>query len=160
MAHFNNGRGKYHGLSKHSPIYIIWLGIKHRCENPKRTGYFRYGGRGIKLSQRWQFFPNFHDDMIPSWKDNLTIERIDNNGNYCPENCRWATMAEQGCNRRTNRFLDCFGLHLTIKQWAKKIGVSYQAIDGRLHRGWSLQRTLSIGRTRFNRNDPRFIGAQ
>ena len=90
-----------HGLSK-TRIYRIWSSMIVRCENPKAINYPRYGGRGIRVCERWHKFANFLEDMgIPS--DDLSIDRIDNDGNYCKENCEWASASQQNKNRRPRK---------------------------------------------------------
>lgn len=77
-----------HGLSNKHPLYKIWKTMRQRCNNPNNKKYHRYGGRGIRVCDRWDEFPNFLEDMGPSWKDGLTLDRRDNNSNYEPSNCR------------------------------------------------------------------------
>jgi hypothetical protein len=92
-----------HGFNKLSgahPIYKVWGSMKARCSNPNSKDYKNYGGRGITVCERWMFFPNFRDDMFGGWKHGLTIDRINNDGNYEPGNCRWATRAEQNRNKQ------------------------------------------------------------
>lgn len=88
-----------HGLHS-DPIYRIWAGIIQRCLNSKCWAFRWYGGRGIKVCDRWREFKHFHADMKPSWKPGLSIERKNNNGDYCPENCCWVTPLAQARNRR------------------------------------------------------------
>lgn len=94
-----------HGFAlagKKHPLYTCWLNMKKRCYRVNSKEYPYYGGRGIKVCERWVFsFENFRDDMLPTWQRGLTLERLDNDKDYAFENCKWATRAEQSANRRS-----------------------------------------------------------
>ena len=123
--------------------YIIWGLMRQRCRNPKATGYHRYGGRGIKVCERWDSFENFWADMGPRPSPRHTIERSDNDGNYEPGNCRWATYADQSRNKRNNRNLTLNGETLCLNDWANKTGLTSRAIGRRLSLGWSIESALT-----------------
>jgi hypothetical protein len=134
---------KTHGLtantfrnSKH-PVYEKWGSMMKRCYDPKCERYPSYGGRGITVCDRWHVAENFITDMLQAWKPRLTLERDDVNGNYCPENCRWATSDEQANNRTTCRMLTMNGKAQSVSMWAREFGVNPQRIIARLHLGWS-----------------------
>lgn len=89
-----------HGLSKH-PLYVVWVGMRGRCYDPKSPSYYNYGGRGVKVCDYWlEDFMNFYNDMSPTYKDDLQLDRINNDGNYLKENCRWVTVAQNLHNKR------------------------------------------------------------
>jgi DNA-binding NtrC family response regulator len=117
--------------------------MRNRCENPSVKEYPRYGGRGIKVCKRWLKFENFLKDMgIP--KTGMSIERIDNNKDYSPSNCRWATKKEQANNRRTNVLIEFNGEKYNIKQWAEKLKIKYTTLHARLITyGWSIEKSLT-----------------
>jgi hypothetical protein len=126
-----------HGLSG-TRIYEIWCTMKKRCENKNSKNYERYGGRGIKLCERWQKFENFYIDMASTYKENLTIDRINNNGNYEPSNCRWATTKEQLNNYSRNIIVTINGETDSLKNICKKYNVSYDKTHHRMSRGIDL----------------------
>jgi hypothetical protein len=132
-----------HGRHK-SREYRTWIGIKSRCYNPNNTGYPSYGGRGIKVCDRWlESFENFLADMGECPDFSMSIDRIDNDGDYAPDNCEWRTIGEQANNRRDNRLLEFAGRTQTVAQWARKFGISPITIGSRLRDGWSVKRALT-----------------
>jgi len=131
------GRGEdmtKHGM-RHTSLYSIWSHIIRRCTNPNAHQYKDYGGRGIRFCDKWRTFEGFYEDMGSTYEKGLTIDRIDNNGNYCKENCRWITHAEQQKNRRNNRFITFEGRTMIISDWAREVGVDTKLISARLLRG-------------------------
>jgi hypothetical protein len=141
---------KTHGKSK-CRSYSVWRSMKRRCQNPACKDYPNYGGRGIKVCPEWQSFMGFYVCMGDR-PDNLTIDRIDNDGNYCPQNCRWATRSEQNANRssdyryfnRSPRLITWAGSTRRITAWARITGISRHAIDWRLEHGWEVGTALTM----------------
>lgn len=122
-----------HGLTK-TPTWKVWQAMKSRCFYRKNIDYWNYGGRGIMVCKRWMTFENFYADMGER-PCGQTIDRINNNGNYEPGNCRWATIKQQTNNRRNNRFLTHEGQTMTITQWAGIINLHSSSLRKRLNRG-------------------------
>lgn len=123
-------------------IYMIWLTMRKRCSNPKSNGYARYGGRGISVCQRWDEFNNFIADMgerLPG----KTLDRKDNDGNYEPSNCRWATRKEQSANSTLTKQIVFNGETKSVRQWEVSLGLGQGALWHRLKNGWSLSKALS-----------------
>lgn len=123
----------------------IWQTMKDRCFNPRNKDFADYGGRGITVCDRWsgsKDFVNFLTDMGPRPAKGYWLERIDNDGNYEPRNCRWATPKEEQRNRRDNHPLTHNGLTLCISGWAEQTGLADSTIRRRLHRGWSVTDAL------------------
>lgn len=124
--------------------YSTWNGMLQRCLNPKNTGFAGYGGRGITVCREWvDSFASFLEDMGKKPSPKHSIDRIDNNGPYCKENCRWATASEQQLNTSQNHRLTLDGDTLTISEWSKRLGVRFETIYGRIRRGLSVEDTLS-----------------
>lgn len=131
-----------HGLGK-PPLYSHWVNMKTRCLNKNNAKYKIYGGRGITICEEWLDFKNFHDwAMSNGFIDGLTLERIDVNGNYCPENCTWIPMVEQAKNKRTCTYLIHNGMRDTVAGWTKRMGYGRETIRERLKRGWSVKRAI------------------
>lgn len=142
-----NGRVS-HGKSD-TPTYKIWHSMVERCRNPNDQSYKGYGGRGITVCDRWKSFQNFLDDMGEK-PPGLSLDRIDNNGDYSPENCRWATALTQASNRRTNVVLSYNGISQSIAAWARDTGLTKSCILHRLKSGWTIEQTLTISPSRAN----------
>lgn len=122
-SYTRHGEGAKHSITKE---YRTWTKVKCRCLNKNNTGYADYGGRGIKICDRWiNSYENFLEDMGRAPSDNHSIDRIDNNGNYEPGNCRWATQVEQHNNKRSTKMLELDGVIMSMKQWSIKLGYSY-----------------------------------
>lgn len=130
-----------HALSR-TPEYRTWLRMRDRCGNPNAPRYKDYGGRGITVCERWATFENFIADMGQR-PEGMSIDRIDNDGNYEPSNCRWATLIEQARNKRNNRHLTLNGRTQCVAEWAEELGIKKSTIYGRLGKGWSAERVLS-----------------
>lgn len=125
---------KTHGKRQH-PLYRVWSTMKQRCECPTNHKYRIYGARGITVCKEWHDFENFYFWAMQSgYKEGLTIDRIDTNGNYEPTNCRWATAKEQANNKRNTIFIDAYGERHTISEWAEITGLSRQTIYLRIYR--------------------------
>ena len=133
--------GCIHKSRKHSACdtteYRIWRGILTRCNNRNSKQYNRYGGRGITVCREWHDFRNFLEDMGLR-PDNKSIDRIDNNGSYSKNNCRWATSKEQNRNMCNNRLLEINGIIATISEWSESDGAAPEStIRGRIDLGWT-----------------------
>jgi hypothetical protein len=136
-----------HHLSKH-PLYPTWKTMRRRCKNPKCIDYPLYGGRGIQVCERWNDVRNFIEDMGKR-PDSTSLDRIDNDGDYEPANCRWATTTQQRTNKRPRKpfsrgtELTAFGETLPVRAWEIKTGITCRAIYYRIARGWPAERVVS-----------------
>ena len=138
-------KNKLHGM-KNSRLYSLWNAMKSRCNNPNIKSYIRYGGRGISVCDEWEkSFLSFYNWAINNgYKDNLSIDRIDNNGNYCPENCRWITFEEQCNNRRTNIVFEYNGEKHNLMQWCKLLNLDYKFIHNRIYKmKWDFEKAIT-----------------
>jgi hypothetical protein len=140
----------YHQLIKHgksrTKLYYVYQSMKQRCTDKNHHAYRDYGGRGITVCNEWLRFAVFYDWAIKNgYKENstLSIDRIDVNGNYCPENCRWTNIDTQANNKRSNKYLELNGERHSIAEWAKILGGSTSLIHSRLRNGWNIEKALS-----------------
>ena len=133
-----------------SRLYQIWHGMMQRCNSHRSKVYSDYGGRGIMVCEEWHDFAKFrewamvngYDESAEQWK--CTLDRRDNDGNYCPENCRWVTYKEQGLNTRANNRITFNGETMTLTEWADKIGIKRSTLCTRLKTyGWPVERALT-----------------
>jgi hypothetical protein len=138
-----------HGLQfdkdgKTNRIYGIWRRMKQRCEDVNSSDYSRYGGRGIKVCDEWlEFLPFYNWAIENGYRDNLSIDRISNEGDYEPSNSRWATRKEQNNNKRNNHLITYNNETKTLTQWAEQIGIAQPTLRRRLKYGWSVERALT-----------------
>ena len=136
--------GEKHGNYKHgctnTKLFRLWEHMRERCYYPKHPYFKNYGGRGISVCDEWtEFIPFQRWAIANGYEDGMTIDRIDNNGNYTPSNCRWATMREQQNNKRSNRVVEYMGRKYTVTQLATIIGMNKTTLKERLNAGWSVE---------------------
>lgn len=141
-----------HGMSKH-PLYTVWLDMNRRCFNSKRKDYKHYGGRGITVLPEWQGDTGLHQfiqDMYSSYREGLELDRINVDGNYCKDNCRWTTRRQQVINRRQlghsfdTHYIEYKGEKLCISQWADRVGVPASMIGDRITKlSWTVEKALT-----------------
>jgi hypothetical protein len=127
-----------------TPEYLVWQRMRDRCNNASAPNFKNYGGRGIRVCQRWDNFASFLADLGPRPSPLHSIDRRDNDGHYEPGNCRWVTKTEQLRNTRVTRFLTFNGRTLSVAGWAEELGISAGTIRARLHRGKSPAEALRI----------------
>ena len=125
------------------PEYRVWRGMHSRCNNPNNVSWMNYGGRGIRVCERWKSFQTFISDMGPRPSQKHSLDRIDPEQGYSPENCRWATQKEQANNRRDSRLITHEDRTQTLALWAEEAGISHSLLSRRLKDGWSMDRALS-----------------
>ena len=136
-----------------SRLYKIWVNMKSRCYNPNTPDYQNYGGRGIRICEEWlSDFSNFYSwSVLNGYSEDLTIDRIDNEGDYCPENCRWATRPLQANNKRNNTLIEYNGESHTISEWSSITGISYNTLIKRLmYLKWSVSKAFETPVKKYN----------
>ena len=131
--------------TKKERLYNIWCSMRKRCQNPKEKSYKNYGGRGITVCKEWDCsFVAFRSWALSHNYDNAkTLDRIDVNGNYTPENCRWVDMAIQNRNKRNNISIAYAGKTMCLFDWAEEVGIGRQTLTYRLKAGWPIDRALT-----------------
>ena len=152
LSHLRSGATISCGCKHYTPIhgktgsriYEVWVQMKQRCSNPHSSHYYAYGQREITVCQEWsKDFRNFYSWSIQNgYADNLTIDRINNEKGYSPDNCRWATLYTQANNRRNNKWLLVDGEKLTIAQAARKYGIDQKRLGMRIARGLSFEKAF------------------
>src|SRR5690606_18166102 len=146
---------RYHGMSK-TRIYRTWADMVQRCHNPNSGNYKNYGARGITVCDEWRTFANFYNWAASSgYSDELSIDRLEVNGPYTPDNCRWATREMQDNNKRTNVFVEIKGEKLTLSQAARKYDMTFNQMRHRYMAGDRGERLLRPGRKGAKRNGER-----
>ena len=142
-------RSTTHGESR-TKLYHVWQGMKSRCNNPNYHQYHLYGGRGISVCGEWMDYINFKEWAINNgYKPGLTIDRIDTDGNYCPENCRWVTQKEQQNNKRTNRTITYNGETHSLMEWCELLQLNYERVSSRLDYGWTFEDAISLPKNSY-----------
>ena len=132
-----------HGMYGTS-VYRSWFALIQRCNNKNSTPYPYYGGRGISVCERWvNSFEDFYKDMGDKPSKNHSIDRIDNDGDYCPENCRWATNKQQSRNKRNNVMVEFKGKEQCITDWSIETGINKDTLKSRIDSGWTIEKSLT-----------------
>jgi len=141
-------RNTTHGLSldetgRKTRLYSNWARMKQRCRDVKAYDFARYGGRGISVCVEWLDYKTFHDwALLNGYREGMTIERIDNDGNYEPRNCTWIPASQQARNKRNNHFVTHWGVRKTLAEWSQILGIESSLLRYRLAH-WSIDRALS-----------------
>lgn len=141
-------------IKRNERLMRIYSMMKQRCYNTTMPNFKYYGGRGITVCEEWRNnSQSFYDWAISNgYSENLTLDRIDNNGNYEPSNCRWISMKEQGNHRSNNVILTLNGESHTVSEWSEIVGIKQYVIRNRIRRGWSVENALTrkVGKYVYN----------
>ena len=137
-VHTTHGHAR---VNNHSRTYRVWTSMWSRCTNPKTVCWVDYGGRGISVCERWKSYKNFLTDMGEA-PPNLSLDRVDNDKGYMPDNCRWATQGEQSINKRNNRLVTIGDETKPLSLWLRESGISFTTALYRLKRGWESHKAI------------------
>lgn len=144
--------GKHHGLGK-TRLYIIWLTMRSRCNNPKTINYRYYGGKGINVCEEWDSFTNFYDwAMDNGYSDGLTLDRLSSDGNYEPTNCRWISLPDQQRNRSNNIYITINGMTKCLSEWARYYNISHATVRSRHEAGMDWETAFTTPVKSINRS--------
>lgn len=133
-----------HGFSHKERLYVIWKGMHQRCSDPNWRGAKYYIKKGIRVCDEWRDYAVFRKWALSNgYREDLSIDRIDNDGNYCPENCRWVTARVQANNQSRNRRITYAGETKTLGEWSSITGIPYDTLKRRLYSGWSEEKALT-----------------
>ena len=140
-----HGESPKQGRQNASKLYSVWVNMRNRCFNSNNKSFVYYGGRGISVCDEWNEFLNFEKWAIQNgFEENLTLDRIDVNGNYEPENCRWISQKEQMRNTRANHLLTYNGYTKTMADWAEITGIPYSTLKQRINKyNYSVEKALT-----------------
>lgn len=135
-----------HNGYERTRLYNTWLNMKQRCLNKNNPRYSNYGGKGVKICYEWlDDFTKFKDWAIGNgYRENLTIDRIDVDGDYEPANCRWISNNQQQNNKTNNRMIEYKGETKTLKEWAKHLGINYKTLQKRIYQGWGVETAFTL----------------
>jgi hypothetical protein len=143
------GNGFDFNNASHHRIYTIWFDMKRRCYQPQNKRYYRYGGRGITVCDEWLDFQSFFDwSLANGYRDDLTIDRADTDGDYSPQNCRWVNWKTQANNKANNHYITYQGKTQTMMEWSEELNISYTTLRRRFNLGWDVKKAFNrpIGR--------------
>ncbi len=139
---FVKTHGYWVGNRKHF-LWEKWRSMRRRCFDPKNKDFGNYGGRGITVCQRWLDFGNFVADLLPTWTAGMTLGRIDNDGPYSPENCRWEGLDQQNNNRRDNVLIEFHGIIQTASEWQRSCGINKSTFWSRMRSGLPMEKVIN-----------------